>query len=168
MHNLESCINKIRRDYGHDTVEHMRVYRHGKLIAELKGSKRSTSFGNEVRDADVVHTHPPDSSPAFSPADLIMSIYGNAKSFTAVHLTRGAWTIVRPAGGWPQSIDHTKIESKYKEALKSEKKSANTAQLVQAIRDKRVSMDNGNALFNEWYAETAIKKLGLKIHKWPR
>jgi hypothetical protein len=160
---LTRHIEEFKKQYGTARVEHFRVIKEGKIVGEKIGREGSVEPWGNVRDSDVIHNHP-SGSPAFSEMDIIMTTYGNAKSVTAVSATRGSWTIVRPSGGW-KNIEHTIIESEYRKALNKEKKSAETNALLSKMRNKQISMDDGEGIFAERYASSALDKLGFRIIK---
>ena len=158
---LQSLITNFRMKYGHAPVEHIYVYKAGKLVSHKVGGKRSTGFGNCITDCDVIHNHP-NGTPAFSDSDIIMTIYGGARSVTAVSAMHGSWTMARPSGGWP-NISHTAIEFAFKKSLSEVKKSERVKKLVADIRARKVSMDEGDAIFNALWAGNAVRSLGLKF-----
>lgn len=160
---LTRQIDEFKKRYGNAGVEHFRVIKNGKVIGDTVGNEKSVQTWNNVKNCDVIHNHP-TGNPAFSPMDIIMTMYGNANSVTSVSSTRGSWTMTRPAVGW-KFIDHRVIESEYKKALSKEKKSDATVRLVADIRAKNISMVDGEGIFAERYSAVALDKLGLRIIK---
>jgi hypothetical protein len=160
---LTEEINAFKRQYGDAPVEHFRVIKDGKIIGEKVGQGSSVETWNNIQDCDVIHNHPAG-NPAFSEMDIIMTIYGNANSVTAVSGHRGSWTMVRPAGGW-KDIDHRVVESEYKKARNKEKKSAATKELINKIRNNKLSMIDGEGIFAERYATAAIRNIGLHVRR---
>jgi|WetSurMetagenome_2_1015567.scaffolds.fasta_scaffold231754_1 hypothetical protein len=160
---LPDYINDFKKQYGNARVEHFRVIKHGKIIGDKVGKEGSVETWSNVQDCDVIHNHT-GGNPAFSEMDIIMTTYGNANSVTAVSATRGSWTLMRPASGW-RDIDHRTIESEYKKARAKEKKSDETQVLLYKMRNKQISMSDGEGIFAERYATIALNKLGFNVTK---
>jgi hypothetical protein len=164
---LNAYIKQFREDHGSDPVEHVRVIRNGTIIYEgTCGKTGSCDHGGDLRNADVLHNHP-HNSPAFSENDVILAVYGNSRSSTAVTKNRGSWSLIRPESGWglnPNTF-HKNLSKDYKNSLNRSKKSDSTQELIRKVRAKEISMEEGDGLFNEEYSEKAIAKSGLRIYK---
>jgi hypothetical protein len=154
-------INEFRSIYGNADKENTLVYRDGKLVGRHVGSKHSSSFGSDIRNADTIHNHPTN-TPAFSESDIIMTLYGNANSMTTVSQDRGAWILTRPAGGWPQHITHTMIENSYKKNKMIVMKSPKVKQITTDYKNHKLTFDDANGKISELWVKASLYTLGLK------
>lgn len=160
MSDWDNIIREFRAVYGKADRETTIVYLYGDMVGKFVGGKHSSSFGNNIQNADTIHNHPTN-TPAFSEGDLIMTIYGNAHSMTTVSQDRGAWILTRPIEGWPERITHTMIENIYKKN-RTTLKSPVAKRIESDYKARKLSYDDANGMISELYVKSCLYSLGLK------
>jgi hypothetical protein len=164
---LKPLIEDFKRQYGSSEVEHCRVIRDGKIIYDdTCGEKGSVMFGGDVRDADTIHNHP-NNSPAMSESDVVLSVYGNARSVTSVTKDHGAWSLIRPESGWGKNPNtfNKDVSKEFKKSLNVAKKLPETQDLIRKIDSGEMPLQEADDIFNKKWVEKAINNVGITVHK---
>ena len=156
-------INALNRQ----DKERLFAYKNGKAVTvSVVGTKDSVTIPpGSLKNCDIVHNHTND-NPAFSPEDIYLSAGGNVNSVSAVSVSNGTWTVLRPPNGWGD-IDHNKVETAFKTAVAIEKSSSITKEIIRKYRLKEITIEEGDKIFNQNISRRALKDLGLVVEELP-
>ena len=164
----DKVIADFHNKWGGAPVEHMILYKDGKVIAESVGNGTNCNLptkADEAKDGDLVHNHPND-SPGLSPEDIFNSARFNVNSITAVTDDRGSWTVTRPEHGWDLQIISPQVVSKsFREILEKERASDATKADLKKVNENPNYYDEATNRLGERVSERTITALGLSLEK---